>query len=459
MRISKKKREKTQTKKPSFFSSLPRTSSIPHQSPTPRRVVPGTIRKATSNPNLTTNHSQKIENEHSLDQQQNKKDYRNSNNNSSRDTQHITTASHQPAFLSFKSWFSTQLPENSSNILDTIKEKPKQEQHKLSIREEKLRKALSTPIIDLKTVTELSWFGVPDDLRPTIWKLLLAYIPPTIERQASTLLAKRTEYRQYIPEYFDIPDSERTSYQMATLKQIKVDAPRTVPSLQLFRGERAQQSLIRVLYIWAIRHPASGYVQGMNDLVVPYFVVFLSEIIDLNKNGEELRLLEAVSDEVFTDIEADVYWCLSRMLQGIQDNYTSSQPGIQRMVFKLQEILTRVDEPLCKHMKAQSIEFLVVGPQWMICLLVRELPFSLLTRLWDLYLSEQQIFIHFHVYVCAALLKSMSPKLQKLDLQELMPALRNFPVSWSMKEFDELIAQAYVWWQLFEASPSHLTRN
>lgn len=34
-----------------------------------------------------------------------------------------------------------------------------------------------------------------------------------------------------------------------------------------------------ILYIWAIRHPASGYVQGINDLVTPFFVVFLSEFI------------------------------------------------------------------------------------------------------------------------------------------------------------------------------------
>lgn len=45
----------------------------------------------------------------------------------------------------------------------------------------------------------------------------------------------------------------------------------TVWCLQLFE---------RVLYIWAIRHPASGYVQGLNDLITPLFVVFLSEYIE-----------------------------------------------------------------------------------------------------------------------------------------------------------------------------------
>jgi hypothetical protein len=40
-----------------------------------------------------------------------------------------------------------------------------------------------------------------------------------------------------------------------------------------------EQSLERILYVWAIRHPASGYVQGINDLVTPFFQVFLSAYI------------------------------------------------------------------------------------------------------------------------------------------------------------------------------------
>ena len=36
------------------------------------------------------------------------------------------------------------------------------------------------------------------------------------------------------------------------------------------------QCFERILFIWSMRHPGSGYVQGMNDLVTPFFVVFLS---------------------------------------------------------------------------------------------------------------------------------------------------------------------------------------
>ena len=40
-----------------------------------------------------------------------------------------------------------------------------------------------------------------------------------------------------------------------------------------------KQSLEKILYVWAIRHPASGYVQGINDLATPFFQVFLSSFI------------------------------------------------------------------------------------------------------------------------------------------------------------------------------------
>jgi hypothetical protein len=52
------------------------------------------------------------------------------------------------------------------------------------------------------------------------------------------------------------------------------------PLMSIFQEIVVQELFERILFIWAIRHPASGYVQGINDLVTPFFVVFLSEFID-----------------------------------------------------------------------------------------------------------------------------------------------------------------------------------
>ena len=52
----------------------------------------------------------------------------------------------------------------------------------------------------------------------------------------------------------------------------------------------------RVLFIWAIRHPASGYVQGMNDLVTPFMLVFLSEHIRCGEKFEKVQM-DSIPDE------------------------------------------------------------------------------------------------------------------------------------------------------------------
>lgn len=42
---------------------------------------------------------------------------------------------------------------------------------------------------------------------------------------------------------------------------------------------------------------------------------------------------------VMLDVEADCYWCLCKLIHGIQDQYTYAQPGIQRAVFKIHELI------------------------------------------------------------------------------------------------------------------------
>jgi hypothetical protein len=42
-------------------------------------------------------------------------------------------------------------------------------------------------------------------------------------------------------------------------------------------------------------------------------------------------------------VEADSFWCLSKLLDGIQDNYIFAQPGIQRSVRKMAELVGRID--------------------------------------------------------------------------------------------------------------------
>lgn len=123
---------------------------------------------------------------------------------------------------------------------------------------------------------KLAWAGIPPSLRPMAWQLLLGYLPAPASRRAPTLARKRQEYADAVRLAFA---RGKAGLDGPIWHQISIDVPRTRPGVRLWQGAAAQRALERVLYVWAIRHPASGYVQGINDLVTPFFQVFLGSYI------------------------------------------------------------------------------------------------------------------------------------------------------------------------------------
>lgn len=344
---------------------------------------------------------------------------------------------------------------------------------------EKLERLLVQPALDLDALKKLSWAGLPSSYRAVVWKILLGYVPTNLSRRKDTLQRRRREYWEAVQQHYgtsvEIEASNDPSrpwlglntftqldqQEDITMRQISVDLPRTCPGQALFHIPQVQLVLERILYVWATRHPASGYVQGMNDLVTPFIFVFLSEGISEGIEDSILTMADLSNipnaEEALTNAEADSYWCLTALLSDIQDYYTFSQPGIQRRVHYLRELVARVDSNLCTHLEDEGLDFLQFAFRWMNCLLMRELPFPLIARVWDTYLAETDGFAVFHVYVCAALLVSFSDELQEMDFQDMVLFLQNLPTSaWTWKEIDVILSQAYMWRTIFGAAPSHL---
>ncbi|KAK9804775.1 hypothetical protein WJX72_004752 [[Myrmecia] bisecta] len=325
-------------------------------------------------------------------------------------------------------------------------------------RVKKFHKLLGEQVVDLDALRELAWSGIPADLRPVCWQLLLGYLPPNRERREQILQRKRREYRDMVPEFYDIANSERSEDELGALRQVAVDVPRTAPGVAFFSRPAVQKSLERILYIWGIRHPASGYVQGINDLVTPFLAVFLSPHFE--SEGMEEWGVDELAQEVMTAVEADSYWCLCKLLDGIQDHYTYAQPGIQRSIFHLKELVRRIDEPVAQHLDNEGLEFLQFAFRWVNCLLIRELPFGLATRLWDTYLAEGSRMRDFLIYVFAAFLLSWSAELKAMEFQEMILFLQKLPTAnWSEKDVEVVLSRAYMWRASFDDARSHLTQS
>lgn len=363
-------------------------------------------------------------------------------------------------------------------------------------------------LINLQELRQISWNGIPKCHRPIVWKLLIGYLPANIKRQENLLKNKRKEYRDSLSHTF----SDKHSRDEPTWHQIEIDIPRTNPHIALYQFKSVQASLQRILYLWAIRHPASGYVQGINDLATPFFETFLTEYLTPSQidDVETIDPDTYISPEQMENVEADTFWCLTKLLEQITDNYIQGQPGILNQVKNLSQLVKRIDSDLYNHFQEENVEFIQFSFRWMNCLLMREFQMHAVIRMWDTYLSEtssetsatytqsteygiprtpteprvstfstpskdfsspasanalksqdntkisQSSLNEFHVFVCAAFLIKWSDQLLSMDFQEIITFLQNPPTkSWDENEIEMLLSEAYIWQSLYKDATSH----
>ena len=63
--------------------------------------------------------------------------------------------------------------------------------------------------------------------------------------------------KTYFPEN---SEEDRNECEKKIFKLIIDDVNRTLPESELFKHPYIKEIMIRILYIWNVRHPASGYV-------------------------------------------------------------------------------------------------------------------------------------------------------------------------------------------------------
>ncbi|XP_078200045.1 TBC1 domain family member 22A isoform X14 [Callithrix jacchus] len=288
---------------------------------------------------------------------------------------------------------SQSLPHSATIMLGGTSDPSTLSSSALSEREasrlDKFKQLLAGPNTDLEELRRLSWSGIPKPVRPMTWKLLSGYLPANVDRRPATLQRKQKEYFAFIEHYYH---SRSDDVHQDTYRQIHIDIPRMSPEVLLLQP-KVTEIFERILFIWAIRHPASGYVQGINDLVTPFFVVFICEYL----------------------------------------------------------------EQVHRHLDQHEVRYLQFAFRWMNNLLMREVPLRCTIRLWDTYQSEPEGFSHFHLYVCAAFLVRWRKEiLEERDFQELLLFLQNLPTAhWDDEDISLLLAEAYRLKFAFADAPNH----
>ena len=287
---------------------------------------------------------------------------------------------------------------------------------------------------------------------------MLGYYSLNKEMWSSVVTRKREDYMEWSRTHFinleyweDVGDVTIISEEMSSLekqsyKQIIIDVKRTNPE-EVFALKVLKDMLVRMLFVWAFKHPSSGYVQGMNDIAATFMYVFLAEAVyekkhskptsselnedDLLTSGYNLIIddVALLSEETLANIEADTFWWMESFLETLQENYINKQPGIYKILNKVELIIKKKDMDLIEILS--SIDYLPEKfvYRWINNILSREFSIQQLIKIWDRILSEEQEVSNCLWYVWAALLLMFAKDLKDLaeTPDEIIMYLQDLP--------------------------------
>uniref|UniRef100_A0A0E0DD83 Rab-GAP TBC domain-containing protein n=1 Tax=Oryza meridionalis TaxID=40149 RepID=A0A0E0DD83_9ORYZ len=329
------------------------------------------------------------------------------------------------------------------------------------------RSSRSRKVVDLAELRRLACQGVPDaaGVRPVVWKLLLGYLPTDHALWAYELEKKQSQYSAFKDELLVNPsevtrrmeemtiskgnrhNSEGTGVlpraeivhdehplslgktsvwnqffqESETIEQIDRDVKRTHPEMQFFNGDSSdalsnQESLKRILTIFAKLNPGIRYVQGMNEVLAPLYYVF--------KNDPEENNAESA--------EPDAFFCFVELLSGFRDNFCkqldNSVVGIRSTISKLSQLLKRHDEELWRHLEVVT----KVNPQfyafrWITLLLTQEFKFRDCIHIWDALLGDPEGPQATLLRICCAMLILVRRRLLAGDFTANLKLLQSYP--------------------------------
>ncbi|KAJ4954901.1 hypothetical protein NE237_011684 [Protea cynaroides] len=334
-------------------------------------------------------------------------------------------------------------------------------------RQSQLLAELSRKIINLHELGRLASQGIPDGagIRPTVWKILLGYLPCDRSLWATELAKKRSQYKHFKEELLvnpsditrmlekstgiesddskcerrgflprsEIPHGEhplslgKTSIwnqffqDSEIIEQIDRDVKRTHPDMHFFSGDSSfarsnQEALKIILIVFAKLNPGIRYVQGMNEVLAPLLYVFRND----------------PDEENAASTEADTFFCFVELLSGFRDNFCqqldNSVVGIRSTISKLSRLLKKHDEELWRHLEITT----KVNPQfyafrWITLLLTQEFNFADSLHIWDTLLSDPEGPPDTLLRVCCAMLILVRKRLLGGDFTANLKLLQNYP--------------------------------
>ncbi|KAK3204357.1 hypothetical protein Dsin_018403 [Dipteronia sinensis] len=152
---------------------------------------------------------------------------------------------------------------------------------------------------------------------------------------------------------------DRVSEWLWTLHRIVVDVVRTDSHLEFYEDTKNLARMSDILAVYAWVDPATGYCQGMSDLLSPFVVLF--------------------------EDNADAFWCFEMLLRRMRENFQMEGPtGVMKQLQALWHILELTDREMFSHLSHIGAESLHFAFRMLLVLFRRELSFNEALRMWEM---------------------------------------------------------------------------
>ncbi|KAK7325086.1 hypothetical protein VNO77_29157 [Canavalia gladiata] len=152
---------------------------------------------------------------------------------------------------------------------------------------------------------------------------------------------------------------DRVSEWLWTLHRIVVDVVRTDSHLEFYEDTRNLARMSDILAVYAWVDPATGYCQGMSDLLSPFVVIF--------------------------EDNADAFWCFEMLLRRMRENFQLEGPTrVMKQLQALWHILEMLDKEVFSHLTKIGAESLHFAFRMLLVLFRRELSFNEALSMWEM---------------------------------------------------------------------------
>ncbi|NWI54174.1 TBC16 protein, partial [Calyptomena viridis] len=224
--------------------------------------------------------------------------------------------------------------------------------------------------------------GIDISIRGEVWPFLLHYYSyeSTSEEREALRLQKRKEYFDIQEKRLSMSPEEQKDFWRRVQFTVDKDVVRTDRSNQFFRGEGNPnvETMRRILLNYAVFNPATGYSQGMSDLVAP----LLAEILD----------------------ESDTFWCFVGLMQNTIFISSPRDEDMEKQLTYLRELLRLMHPRFYQHLCALGEDGLqmLFCHRWILLCFKREFPEAEALRMWEACWAHYQTD-YFHLFICVAI--------------------------------------------------------